>query len=203
MTEKEALIHLGIFDEYTNDDVTEAIEKKIFDIKDFVFKNAPIYAVWQAKLNKLKLAFEAKNRLFEEPSLSKHELNFELILPADHHPIDWLQDYQRERSRLFLFLQGVEDIDTLDKGITQLLILEEQLKKHYQTWFSDWSWPNEIAHVLAKDKLDVGVLTWNLRQLIDEGAILFIEGKFEKIKEEVPFEEVLQKEFVRLNKLSF
>jgi len=203
MTEKEALIHLGIFDEFTIDDVNEAIEKKIFDMKDFVFRNAPIYAVWQAKLNKLKLAFEAKNRLFEEPYSSKHELNFELITPVDHHPIDWLQAYQKERSRLFLFLQGTQDLDTLDKGITQLLILEEQLKKHYQTWFSKWEWFQELPEVLSKDKLDVGVLTWNLRQLIDEGAILFIEGKFEKIKEEVPFEEVLQKEFVRLNKLSF
>lgn len=203
MTEKEALIHLGIFDDYDNDMIKDAVEQKVFDFKDFVFRNAPIYAVWQAKLNKLKLVFEAKNSLLMEKTTSPEPAYVELIIPNQNHPLDWLQAYQHERSRLFLQLQQVFDVKSIAQIIANLLRLEEHLKKQILSWFSEWEWVNEINHVLAKDKLDVGVLTWNLRQLIDEGAILYIEGNLVKIKDEVAFEEQLQKEFIRLQKLSF
>lgn len=203
MTEKEALIHLGIFDEYDNSVIQDAVEQKVFDMKDFIFRNAPIYAVWQSKVNKLKLVFEARNTVLGAVVNKSELLHVELKIPNHKHPLDWLQAYQHERSRLFLHLQQVFDISAIENTIVQLLTLEEHLKKQVVHWFSDWTWSIEVEHVLAKDKLDVGVFTWNLRQLVDEGAILFIEGKFEKLKEDVPFEEQICKEYVRLKKLSF
>lgn len=203
MTEKEALIHLGIFEKYEVDAVNDAFEMKVFDIKDFMLKNPPISQLWISKLQKLQLLFEAQQTLVEQPSSVKSLLNFEYCIPKETHPLDWLQAYQHERSKCFLHLQGVHSIESITTVVHAILKLEEQLKKNYLFWFQDWFNSEEKVEVLSKDKLDIGVLTWNLRLLIEEGTILFMEGKFEALKHEVTFHEQLKKEFFRLNKLKF
>ncbi len=113
MSENEAKIHLGLFDSFDTEAAIDSYEQKMFDFKDFIVRNAPITALWLARLNKLILASDALRVLVKDEELTSVSAPFEASLPNEHHPLEWLQKYQFERSKCFLHLQSVTDINDI------------------------------------------------------------------------------------------
>ncbi|MFT6845461.1 MAG: hypothetical protein ACJAUV_001657 [Flavobacteriales bacterium] len=204
MTEKEALLHLGLPELIDHEQVLDAFEFKVFDFKDYVFKNPPISPVWKARVHKLSLAFEAKRALIPEEKNAVQNLPFNSLIPSqDLNPVDWLQAYQQERSNCFLYLQSTDCFEPIKKAILHLLMLESALKTNYVSWFQHMFINEEALSVLAKEKLDVGVLVRSIKQLLQEGSLIFEQSKFAKTNDDVVMDPLLLKEFNRLQKLTF
>lgn len=203
MTEREAQIHLGVAENSSEETIIDAFEQKVFEFKNQVFSEAPVLKLWWARLSRLKLANEARKRLLNDHS-SVEALDVEMKHITNDDPVAWLQNYQHERSRCFLQLQALQNPDHIHQVVAVILQLEEQLKKHYLKWFNHWFSGREEEHeVFLKNKLEVGLLSWQLQRLQTEKVIEFKLGQFQKTVEKVDFEPELHKEFIRLKKLTF
>ena len=145
MTEKEALLY---FPHDSNDDLDDLWEERLFEQKQFFLTRPPLAKVFQAKLKKLGLQYQAFLTLKHEndkiKSLSSESENYSF--PEDL--IECFNAYHNYRNQFKQELLRAIDFQPLKKVIDSWLAMEAA---YAQQWKIEKSLDSEIEVIKSKE----------------------------------------------------
>ncbi|MFN5418152.1 MAG: hypothetical protein ACK5B9_13930 [Flavobacteriia bacterium] len=150
MTEKEARVFLNLSADFDEDEIVEAQENLLFELKQFFLTRVPLRKLFQSRLEKLiKLEETFSVYKIEMQKFKKIAMNFNF--ESDDILLVY-NSYQAENKRLKSLISQSYIPSEVSFYVEQLIYLE---KKYAQKWFSDSNLDENIIVSKEADAMEL------------------------------------------------
>ena len=132
MTVKEAEIFLKLGNDFDEDDIIDAQENLLFELKQFFLTRVPLQKLFQSRLDKLSKLEETYSVFqIEKENFAKNSLD--LTFDSDDI-LSVYNSYQLENKRIKNFISQSNNPNEVCFYVQELILLE---KKYAQKWFDE------------------------------------------------------------------
>lgn len=175
MTEQEAKIILELPNDYDVDEVVDAYDQKLWEVRDYIFRNTPIHTLFKSRIKRLERVKEAVQLLLPlEVDADQTLLEWE----ADIHwsLLDFLREYERFGVVVRQRISEGNNIGNLIANMELLLELQTSYNNYVRFRLQEYevNQAQQAANLIDFDvkigkQLDSGVFIKHLETLEKEG----------------------------------
>jgi len=170
MTREEAFYILGVTEE---DEVEDAFDDLVFNINQFFVSKVPFTKLFNAKLDRLRRFFEAKEVFV--PQLSEHVLEFDysIELPGELKRVEKIFSlFGRNEMEIKLLLVKSKTIDEYTFYVTKLI---ENYKQNADCWKAGIDSSIDVGNVKMSVEPDVMKVYEEIKRFNSKGLSIFSE----------------------------
>jgi hypothetical protein len=135
MTEKEAQTTLELPDDFDIDSVEDAYDQKLWEVRDYVFRNTPVRTLFQARIRRLNRVEEAVAFLAPELISVQESVILAFELESNWPLLQFLRAYEGVGADLRKVVSSGKTADAIAVSMDMLLSLQGQYNEAVHSHF--------------------------------------------------------------------